>query len=136
MTKELSPSIRQFKVFLQSNPHVIKAIRSKEVDLQDCYEQFILLGEEDHIWEQYKERKTNKDDEEDEKKARTDDKTFSKWMAKINSLDLNSVEKHIHDLNGAIDQVVKVIDQYKQFTSGNNEQSSPVRDPFSFRMRD
>ncbi|MFC4404689.1 spore coat protein YlbD [Gracilibacillus xinjiangensis] len=134
MTKKLTPTIRQFKAFLQSNPHIIKAIRSNKISLQECYEQYVLLGENDQVWEKYH---TNNEKKDSVKDGQNDEKMFSKWLNKISQLDLNHVEKHIHDLNGAIDQVMKVIDQYKHFTNDSSEPSPrPVRDPFSFRMRD
>jgi hypothetical protein len=133
VTKELSPSIRQFKAFLQNNPHIIKTIRSNDVSLQDCYEQFVLLGEDDQMWKQYDNKAKGQAKENDES---NDEKGFSKWLNKISQLDINHVEKHIHDLNGAIEQVMSVMDQYKQFSNNKSEPSAPVRDPFSFRMRD
>ncbi|SER96941.1 Putative coat protein [Gracilibacillus ureilyticus] len=134
--KTNNPSVQQFKDFLHRNPQLIKSIRSGNINLQECFEQFVLLGENDPVWEQYGQSAMEGNNDHNSKYE--DEKKFSKWLDKISQLDLNHVEKHIHDLHGAIDQVIKVIDQYKHFTNGGNDRQSiqSGRDPFSFRIRD
>ncbi|PWU68973.1 MULTISPECIES: spore coat protein YlbD [Gracilibacillus] len=126
MTDSLHPSVKQFKAFIKDHPELVKKVRSGESTWQELYEQFVLLGEDDPIW---KENKSEHNKEES-------DSLHAKILKQLGQLDLDKVEKHINDLSGAINQVVGLIGQYKDYTNSSNQDVTNRPDPFAFRTRD
>ncbi len=55
--KGLHPSIENFKVFVKNNPRVMEEVRSGKVTLQELYEEWFLLGEEDTKWDDFRSEK-------------------------------------------------------------------------------
>jgi hypothetical protein len=126
---KLHPDVRRFKSFLEKNPQVVKAIRSNKTTFQSCYEQFILLGEDDVVWKDYME--TN-----DTNKEENSHPIYSKMLNKIASIDINELEKHIYEWNGAIDHILNLVKQYQANNTESNTPKRTVRDPFSFQIKD
>lgn len=56
-------------------------------------------------------------------------------MEHIGQLDVNQVENHINDLNGAIDNILVLINQFKQYRN-NQMSSSTQNDQFFYRPKD
>lgn len=126
---KLHPDVRRFKSFLEKNPQIVKAIRSNKTTFQSCYEQFILLGENDTVWKDYME--TN-----DTKKEENSDPFYSKMLNKLASIDINELEKHIYEWNGALDHILSLVKQYQTSNMESNSYKKTVRDPFSFHIKD
>ncbi|OLO40769.1 hypothetical protein BTR23_04660 [Alkalihalophilus pseudofirmus] len=59
-SKNLHPSIQQFKMFVKQHPLLIHEVRNGNKTWQDFYEEWTLLGEEHPNWEPYR-RAANKD---------------------------------------------------------------------------
>ncbi|MGP4040417.1 spore coat protein YlbD [Gracilibacillus sp. D59] len=113
-----NPSVQQFKAFIREHPLLIKEIKQGKVSLQEAYEQYVLLGEDDPSWNKYKPNQ--------EKKDSTDTSTnqlYQKVWKHLEKLDVNQVETHINDLNGAIDNILTLIDQFKHFRNNQTSQS-------------
>lgn len=106
--------IQQFKQFMEKHPEIIKEIRRGNKQLQDVYEQYILLGEEDPVWEAYK--KTNQHTSE-----KDSNQLYQKLWKQVEQLDIDKVEEHIHQLNGAIHQIIKLINEFKKYQQDHNK---------------
>ncbi len=55
--KVLHPSIESFKVFVKNHPRVMEEVRSGKLTLQELYEEWFLLGEDDTRWMTFVQRK-------------------------------------------------------------------------------
>ncbi|WP_163536698.1 spore coat protein YlbD [Gracilibacillus sp. YIM 98692] len=118
----MHPNVQQFKGFLKEHPGLVKKIKANEVELQDIYEQFVLLGEDDPSWKKYKTIQSTDNNKTVPSENAKD--VYSKIMKHMNQLDLNQVEAHVHDLNGAIDNILTLINQFKGYKNKVNANSS------------
>lgn len=116
MSPKKNSQIQQFKLFLHEHPLFIKEIRNGHINLQEAYEQYVLLGEEDPSWQQYK-------GEKESTSSKDSHQLYKKLWKHVEQLDLDQVEEHIHHLNGALHNVIKVIDQFKQPKHKNLKES-------------
>lgn len=129
--KELHPSILQFKEFIKSNPQLIQEVRKGNVTLQELYEDWYLLGEEDKRWETA-EPKTSSEPE-------TNGDSKGDWMGNIigmvKKMDPNQVQHHINNLNQALGAIQGVISQLQgnNPAGGNVKPQEGPKHPFSFR---
>ncbi|WP_058307001.1 spore coat protein YlbD [Gracilibacillus massiliensis] len=129
MTNASHSSVQQFKTFIHEHPLLIKKVREGELNLQETYEKYVLLGEEDPTWEKYKKNREEKTEENN-----STSQLYQKLWKHIEHLDVNQVENHINDLNGAIGNILTLIEQFKQFR--NNQMSSSQSDHFFNRPKD
>ncbi len=129
MKNASNPSVQQFKAFIHEHPLLIKEIKQGKMRLQEAYEQYVLLGEEDPSWNKYKPNQ----DKNDSKDTSTN-QLYQKLWKHIEKLDVNQVETHISDLNGAIDNVLTLIDQFKHFR--NNQMGESQSGNFFYKPKD
>lgn len=103
--------VEQFKAFVKQYPGTIKEVRNGNKKWQDFYEQWVLLGEDDPSWESYKQIDQSTDSKN------TDSKSNKQWMKQmtdiVEKIDLNKVEGHINQLNGAITNIQSLIGQFQ-----------------------
>ncbi|MBM7572258.1 YlbD family protein [Aquibacillus albus] len=132
--KDLHPSIEEFKTFVKKHPGLIKHVRSGNESWQTYYEKWVLLGEDDPSWEKYKEKK--KSSKEGEKAETTESKKdksdiMNQIMNMVENVDLDKVEGHINQLNGAITNIQSLIGQFQNVRK-NNSTKGEHRPPFQF----
>lgn len=126
-TKKLHPSVEKFKAFTKTHPLILKEVRGGKKSLQDFFEEWYILGEDDPVWEKYAA-------EGSETKEKTGGR--SSWLnqlgAMLENLDPAQVQGHLQHLTEAIAAVQNVI---SQFTGGQTPQSQAPqpKGPFSFR---
>ncbi|MRH42140.1 hypothetical protein GH741_05550 [Aquibacillus halophilus] len=130
--KNLHPSIKEFKEFVREHPGIIKEVRNNGDKWQDYYEKWVLLGEDDPSWEKYKKTgtSTSKTSDSTNTESKKDKQEIMNQMMKmVENVDLNKVEGHITQLNGAITNIQSLIGQFKeakkQFPSKKNNERSP-----------
>ncbi|MFB7302256.1 YlbD family protein [Heyndrickxia sporothermodurans] len=132
--KKLHPTVEKFKEFVKEHPKLISEVKNGSNTLQEFYEDWYLLGEDDPFWEKYR----NNDDGKVETQSDSNEKTESngKWMKQIGSIiqkvDANQMQYHLNNLSQVIASVQGVLAQFqgeKQSTTPTNEQ----RNPFAFR---
>ncbi|GAB2543123.1 spore coat protein YlbD [Gracilibacillus alcaliphilus] len=119
----MNATVKEFKAFIERHPLLLKEVRQGERTLQEAFEQYVLLGEDDPSW-----RKYTADADHQEKKADngTAGKLTKKIWKHIEQLDMNQLENHINDLNGAIDHIIVLMDQFKQYRN-NQSGSAPFQ---------
>ena len=107
--KKLHPSVEKFKEFVKANPLLTKEVRSGNTTLQELYEDWFLLGEEDSKWDPYRAEK--KEDQSDAKESN------SEWMSNIvgslKKMDPNQVQGYIHNLSKTLASVQGVLSQFQ-----------------------
>ncbi|WP_101843775.1 spore coat protein YlbD [Halobacillus sp. Marseille-P3879] len=115
----LHPSVQKFRDFVKRHPAVKEQMRKDHKRIQDFYEKWMILGEDDPYWKEFsqespKERMSKKE-----------------WMRQFGDLlqEINweDVSKHIDDLNGAIGQIQQLISNVQQ-----DKQKSERRHPMEF----
>ncbi|WP_077309810.1 YlbD family protein [Terribacillus halophilus] len=109
----LHPSIQAFKQFVEQHPKLIEEARQKQTGWQPYYEKWVLLGEEDPSWQAYKAAAQTNQMETDEESAEKGNEMVSKMMGMASQFDLQKLSGHIHQLNGALDNVKHLIGQYQ-----------------------
>ncbi|WP_027408253.1 YlbD family protein [Anoxybacteroides tepidamans] len=127
MEKRLDPSVEQFKQFVKKHPKIIQAVRNGTKTWKQFYEDWYLFGEEDEIWDEYK--------EEEKKQATktTNSPLFiNKILSTLKNMDPNEMQQHIASVQQAIAAIQSMIGQLQ----GMKPPSSTVpseHHPFSFR---
>lgn len=128
--KKLHPSVEEFKNFVKNNPKILQEARSQKVTLQELYEDWTLLGEEDPRWDVFRLEAREKKAEEPEKKG----DFLSQVMGVVKNMDPGQIEGHIYNLNQALSVIQGVISQFKGGSPSNNQMKAEhPSHPFLFR---
>jgi Putative coat protein len=125
LSNKLHPSVVEFKTFINKHPALIKKIRKSGRSWQEYYEQWALLGEEDPLWDEYKEEESEwKKEEQDENEGsfEKNKELFSNLIKMTENMDLNKVQKQIDSFNNTISVVQELLGQFKQ----SDTKSEPV----------
>ncbi|MFB6466515.1 YlbD family protein [Cytobacillus sp. Hz8] len=129
-SKNLHPSIIKFKEFVRENPHILKEVRNGNSTLQELYEDWYLLGEDDPKWNGMgieKEETTVKEDKKE-------NDWLSKIMNNVSKMDPNQIQSHLYNANQAISAILGVISQFQgQGQTQQPPQQNQSPHPFSFR---
>lgn len=131
-TKELHPSIQKFKDFVKKHPKIMEEVRKGDATLQELYEDWYLLGEEDSRWDKFINPGSN--DKESDKTVNKE--MISSMLKVIKNLDSNQVQGYITNLSSALGAIQGVISQFQGGNSANTQkgtQETEVRSPFQFR---
>jgi hypothetical protein len=136
--KKLHPSVLKFREFVKNNPGVLSEVKSGKTSLQDLYEEWYLLGEEDERWQQFKQ--TGDSTESDEKKNSGGEKK-SEWMGQIanmaKKMDPVQMQVFINNASQALGAIQGLLSQFQG--SGQINQPGPSKPaegpkhPFHFR---
>ncbi|SET85985.1 Putative coat protein [Salinibacillus kushneri] len=124
----LHPKVEQFKSFVEKHPKLIEHVRTQKGSWQTYYEKWLLYGEEDAYWNQFKDEGTKASSKEKQVKNQ---ELFSKLSNMMNNMDLNKLQDQMNQLSGVISNVQGLIQQFQQQNSGSSwSQNRP--DPFKF----
>ncbi|ATH91303.1 hypothetical protein ACH95_19650 [Bacillus glycinifermentans] len=122
-------SIDEFKRFIKRHPKLISAVRKEEKSWQEVYENWVLLGENDAIWEPYREEKEMK-----EKPSGGGGKNdfISKMVTAVKRMDADQMNEQINKVSQSISSLQSLL---SQFSGGGqkNVNHSGGQHPFSFR---
>lgn len=126
----LNPEIIKFRDFLNNHPKLIREIRKNGKNWQELFEQWVLLGEDDSHWEQFKEKKLKNNNEqiEEENSGKLDLKTdLVKQILKYGeTMDLNKIQEQVQQLSKTVSTVQEVVQQYQKTNKNkNNKNDNP-----------
>lgn len=110
--EEIHDSVKAFKNFVNKYPELRKELRKSGRPWQEYYEKWVLLGEEDEYWEQFKENEMNQEQRSDDK----DESNFellSQLMKVVNNVDINKIQGQVNNLSKTITTVQELIDQFQ-----------------------
>lgn len=130
--KDINPEIVRFKEFINKHPRLIRDIRKNGKSWQEAYEQWILLGEEDIHWEQYRESvdiDEKKDEGEEKKKIDLNMDLVKQILKYTESMDMDKLQDQVHQLSKTVTTVQKVVEQFQQ--TNKNKTKVPER-PFQW----
>ncbi|MCR6107193.1 YlbD family protein [Salipaludibacillus agaradhaerens] len=132
MSQSLHPDVKRFKAFVKKRPYVLRDVNSGEKTLQDIFEEWMLFGEEDDIWESYlkdddEKDETKKSDEEDEEDSNVD------VLNMLKNMNLNDIQHHLGQFSTVVQSVQELVSQFKQQQTPDPSQGPPEQQsPFSF----
>ncbi|SDY77043.1 Putative coat protein [Evansella caseinilytica] len=150
MNKSLHPDVRKFKVFVKKNPHVLRDVKSGEKTLQDLFEEWLLFGEEDDIWETYRSKENSVSDEREkeaepepeaeEKQDKSSDtkegKATKDLIAMLKKMNFNDLQNHLTQFSGVLGSIQELLAQFRpnhQPPSSNTGQQQQQQSPFTYR---
>ncbi|AXI08976.1 hypothetical protein CUC15_08620 [Oceanobacillus zhaokaii] len=123
--QHLDPTVLAFKKFINEHPALIKEVRKNGKSWQEYYEKWVLLGEDDPHWKQYKEEQVKEDENKSEQK---NFELMSQLMKLTENFDINKVQGQVQQLSNTISTIQEVIGQYQQ----SKKPSEPTKDPFNW----
>jgi hypothetical protein len=113
--KTQHPSIQRFKQFVKKHPRLVTEVRESRKTWQELFEDWYLLGEEDSIWDQYKEESKKQAEKSKEKKG----DFMSMILTAVKGMDLSQMEHHISNVGQAITNIQSLISQFQSKDSDN-----------------
>lgn len=122
--KTVHPSIQKFKEFVKKHPKLATEVKSKKKTWQELFEDWYLLGEDDPIWNQYK------DDQEKKKDNQEKADFMSTILTAVKGIDLAQVEHHMSTVGDALTTIHQIISQFKG--TDENNKSKQSNHPFFF----
>lgn len=121
MEEHLHSTVREFKEFLRVHPKLVKEVRKNGRHWQEYYEKWVLLGEDDPYWSQYREGNEEAEKESmDEKEKSKQSELFSQLLNMTEKIDMDKVQKQVQQLSGTITTIQEAIGQFQQ-----NKKSAP-----------
>jgi len=129
--KNLHPSVKKFKEFVRNHPHLMNEVKSGEKTLQELFEEWYLLGEDDPKW---KESSTKLNDNSEEKEIAEETSDLIKnLLSSIKKIDIQQLQQHIGTVQNAIQSFQDIIGQFQSTEAGNTERKDDPHHLFSFR---
>ncbi|WP_157811960.1 YlbD family protein [Alteribacter populi] len=134
----LHPNVQRFKAFVKENPYVLREVKSSDKTLQDLYEEWVLFGEDDPIWQSYREGGASENQQEapqEEAQSSTAkaDTDSSNIINMIKSMNFNDLQQQLAQFNGALTSIQDLLGTFRQ-GSGSSSSSPPTSSsPFSYR---
>lgn len=137
MSESLHPEVKKFKRFVKEHPHVLRDVHSDEKKLQDLFEEWMLFGEDDEIWDSYLSDEKIDDSKADEANQTKDDtKSEVELLNMLKKMNLNDVQHHLAQFSTVVGSVQELIGQFKQQQIQSPDQQSQEQlppSPFAFR---
>lgn len=99
----------EFKNFVRKNPHLIKYIKTGEMNWQKFYEIYDLYGEEETAWNEYLKKEENI-----KKTVATTSTTVGDFFNFLKTIDLDSLQETVNSLQ-------RVLGVFGDLTSKNIE---------------
>ncbi|MBB6455001.1 Sec-independent protein translocase protein TatA [Salirhabdus euzebyi] len=131
----LHPKVSKFKAFVEKHPKLIKQVRKNKEGWQPYFEKWVLYGEEDEYWKQFK-SESEKEKKKSESKA-SNQELLKKLSSMFNNMDMDKLQEQMNQLNGVITNVQSMMTQFQQNKQQNQNQNPNVSqqnrpNPFHF----
>ncbi|MBP3040064.1 YlbD family protein [Bacillaceae bacterium Marseille-Q3522] len=131
MSKKLHPSVEQFKQFIKGNPKLIQEVKKGKTTLQELFEDWYLLGEDDRKWDPFRAGMKTEAAKETVADSQTD--KMKNIMDIIKNIDPGQVNSYINNLSEILATIQGVLAQFQGSESpGNPEKASDNTELFMF----
>ena len=110
MRQQEKESIKQFRDFINRHPNLLEQVRREGESWQPYYEKWVLLGEEDPYWEQFK--STNSLSPFDKDNDATPKELFNQLTELVDKINVKKVQKQVGELNNIITVVDQLLTKY------------------------
>lgn len=104
--KALDTSIIEFRDFLTDHPKLVKEVRQNGKSWQPYFEKWVLLGESDPYWNQYK--------QVDEKKDKQSTNVMDKLREWTKSADMDQIQDKMKEWDQTITIVQGMLNRYQE----------------------
>ncbi|MUK89554.1 hypothetical protein GMD78_14395 [Ornithinibacillus sp. L9] len=108
MSDDLHPKIAAFKKFINDHPKLRAEIRKNGRSWQEYYEKWVLLGEDDPMWEEFIEK-----EQESSEKSGSKSEFFSQLMRLTENVDMDKVQKQVQELSGTVSTLQELLGQFQ-----------------------
>ncbi|WP_051353102.1 spore coat protein YlbD [Thalassobacillus devorans] len=113
---KLHPSVEQFREFVNTHPKLKSELRNDRKKLQEYYEKWLLLGEDDPFFDEY--RSTH--DSGETKNKSTDKKEWmNQFVQMVDQVNWDNINGHIHHLNGALGNLQTLVKQFQEMKTSS-----------------
>lgn len=102
----LHPTVTEFKSFINKHPKLIEEIRKSGRSWQEYYEKWVLLGEDDPMWEKFIDKK--------EKSSQKKSELFNQIMKLTENIDLEKVQGQVQQLSGTISTLQELLGTFQE----------------------
>lgn len=107
-------SIEEFKVFVRNHPSLVKEVRRGIYTWQEVFEDWYLLGEQNEIWDGYRDATANVHLTSDNEEQKEEEKAvMSSLFESLKNVDVQSMQKHVSNLSQALGTISGVISQFQ-----------------------
>lgn len=121
----MHPKILAFKEFINEHPKLRSEIRKNGRSWQEYYEKWVLLGEDDPMWEKYRD---NENEDNSNEKSGNKSELFGQLLKMTENIDIEKVQKNVQQLSGTIGTIQEMLTEYQRNKTPEQPQQS---DPFS-----
>lgn len=91
----------EFKMFVRKKPELAKYVNSGKTSWQKLYEQYSLYGEDEKVWNEYK----NNNEEKEENTKKEDSFSFSAFTDMVKKIDMDQVKKGVNSLQKIVELI-------------------------------
>jgi hypothetical protein len=119
--KQLHPQVLKFKEFVKAHPKIIQEVNNQDKTLQEFFEEWYLLGEEDPHWNKYKEKNHQRSEENKQKSSNL----METILSSVKKIDPNQLQEHLYHMNQAIGALQGLLAQFQ--TNHSSTSPSPKR---------
>lgn len=126
------PKVDEFKDFVKRHPKIVKEVRSNKKTWQELFEDWYLFGEDDSMWEKYKDNHSSDENRKDKSQNTTtkkDSDFMSQVLSIVKNIDMNEMQKNLSSVSGAISNVQQLIEQFQGFKNTNKHHSQSRQGP-------
>lgn len=99
--------IQRFKSFINRHPYLLEKVRREGKSWQSYYEKWVLLGEEDPYWEQF--RNVQHSQRQDQSSSR---ELFEQFSNMIDKVDVPKLQKQVGELSNIIQTIDGLLTNY------------------------
>lgn len=127
---KLHPSVEQFKRFVKNNPRILEEVKNGRSTLQELFEEWFVLGEDDSRWDVFR-SENNEKMNGDEKK----EDWSQRLLGAIKNMDSSQMQQYIGNISQALGAIQGVLGQFQSGAAA--APSKPTKEktnhPFVFR---
>ncbi|WP_171016728.1 spore coat protein YlbD [Pseudalkalibacillus caeni] len=137
--------VNEFKSFVKSHPGLIKLVREDKKTWKEIFEEWLLLGEEDEVWEKYRSKRVM---DEDEPEPETNKAGLGSFLSMLQSINFKEIQSQIDQFSGTVSSIKQILSEIQPVRKPQNlpdqnmrqfgyqqdfQQFPPQESPFPFR---
>lgn len=120
-----SSRINEFKQFVKNHPKLIEDVRHSKRTWKETYEDWIVLGEDHEMWNDYRTNKKSKTTVNSPKGSAGKQKEdpMKHIISLLKNVDMNEVNQYVSQFNGALSNVQELLQQFQKYKPQQPQQN-------------
>ncbi|MEH6944990.1 spore coat protein YlbD [Bacillus sp. JJ722] len=135
MSNKTQQSMEEFKVFIRNHPSLVKEVRRGIYTWQEIYEDWYLLGEQNTVWDGYRETAIAVEQVSTVKQEEEQKDMIANVFESLKNIDVQSMQKHVSNLSQALGAISGVISQFQNTAPTEEKESKVEKQPNPFDSR-